>query len=106
MLPISPKLKPYYATKLGSSYLGDSLKLIDKIADHSVDLICTSPPFALLRKKNYGNVDAHEYVEWFLNFAKSFKRVLKPEGSLVIDIAKAMTGNNVIFNVIFNVIKE
>lgn len=46
----------------------------------------TSPPFGLVRKKDYGNVDADEYVEWFKPFAEAFHRVLKPNGSLVIDI--------------------
>ncbi|MCC6167285.1 MAG: site-specific DNA-methyltransferase [Caldilineaceae bacterium] len=46
----------------------------------------TSPPFALVRKKDYGNVEAAEYIEWFKPFASAFKRVLKDRGSLVIDI--------------------
>jgi DNA modification methylase len=77
---------PYYQTELGAAYLGDSLNLIKEIPDSSIDLICTSPPFALLRKKEYGNVDAHEYVEWFKAFAVEFYRILKPQGSLTIDI--------------------
>jgi site-specific DNA-methyltransferase (cytosine-N4-specific) len=76
----------YYSTKLGSTYLGDSLQLIKDVESGTVDLICTSPPFALLRQKAYGNVSSHEYVEWFKTFAREFKRVLKPNGSLVIDI--------------------
>ncbi len=77
---------PYYSTKRGQSYLGDALTLIKEIEDGSVDLICTSPPFALLRQKQYGNVSSREYVNWFMNFAREFKRVLKSEGSLVIEI--------------------
>ena len=46
----------------------------------------TSPPFGLVRKKNYGNVDAIDYVEWFRPFGEAFKRVLKDNGSLVVDI--------------------
>ncbi|MGB3204415.1 MAG: DNA methyltransferase, partial [Crinalium sp.] len=83
-IKISPK--PYYATQLGSAYLGNSLELMAELPDESVDLICTSPPFALVRKKEYGNVDAHKYVEWFKAFAREFYRILKPQGSLVIDI--------------------
>ncbi len=79
-------LTSFYSTELGSAYLGDSLKLLDYIDDKSVDLICTSPPFALLRKKAYGNVHATQYIEWFMKFAVKFARILKPEGSLVIDI--------------------
>jgi site-specific DNA-methyltransferase (cytosine-N4-specific) len=80
------ELQPYYSTQLGKSYLGDALDLIKQIKSETVNLICTSPPFALLRQKSYGNVTSHEYVEWFMQFAREFKRVLKPDGSLVIDI--------------------
>jgi len=45
-----------------------------------------SPPFALTRKKDYGNEDSHKYVQWFLQFVEPFRRVLKDSGSLVIDI--------------------
>jgi DNA modification methylase len=77
---------PYYEARLGSAYLGDSLILLKEIPDESIDLICTSPPFALLRKKEYGNKDQHEYIEWFGEFAKEFYRILKTQGSLIIDI--------------------
>lgn len=81
-----PGKTPYFSTKMGHAYLGDALELLNAIPSQSVDLICTSPPFALLRKKAYGNVHANEYIAWFMNFAREFARVLKPQGSLVIDI--------------------
>ena len=84
--PIKIGREPYYTTQFGAAYLGNSLELMAELSNESVDLICTSPPFALIRKKEYGNVDAHEYVEWFKTFAREFYRVLKPKGSLVIDI--------------------
>jgi site-specific DNA-methyltransferase (cytosine-N4-specific) len=77
---------PFYSTTLGAAYLGDSLEYLRQIPDSSVDLIMTSPPFALERKKEYGNVSSSEYVAWFLIFAREFHRVLKDTGSLVIDI--------------------
>ena len=52
----------------------------------SVDLIMTSPPFALVTKKAYGNADANDYCDWFRPFATEFKRVLKDSGSLVLDL--------------------
>ncbi len=71
----------------GVAYWADSAWLMGKlINDEAVDLIMTSPPFGLVRKKDYGNVDADDYVEWFRPFAKEFARILKPQGSLVIDI--------------------
>jgi len=79
----------FYETKLGRIVCGDSLDVLAGYGDRSVDLIMTSPPFGLVRKKDYGNVEANEYVEWFKPFAKAFKRVLKDSGSLVIDIGGA-----------------
>jgi DNA modification methylase len=78
--------KPYYRTRFGAAYLGDAKVLMEKIPSDSVDLIVTSPPFALRRKKEYGNVDAAIYVDWFRPFGREFYRILKPKGSLVIDI--------------------
>ena len=85
-LPTPVDHEPFYTTEAGAAYLGDSVELMKALPDHSVDLICTSPPFALLRQKGYGNVASREYVDWFRPFAEQFKRVLKPEGSLAIDL--------------------
>jgi len=79
-------LEPYYKTSLGVAYCGDSLELTKAIPSNSINLIMTSPPFALTRKKVYGNIDADEYVEWFMPFAHDFHRILRPDGSLVIHI--------------------
>lgn len=83
--------KPLYATELGTCYCADALDLLPKLDSHSVDLIVTSPPYALHFKKEYGNADQHEYVDWFLPFAREFKRVLKPNGSFVLNIGGAWT---------------
>jgi len=80
-------IKPFYETEYGAAYLGDSRKILaDKTLEGTVDLIMTSPPFALQRKKEYGNVEAAEYIAWFLEFARIFHRLLKQKGSLVIHI--------------------
>jgi len=76
----------YYRTEFGQIILGDSLEVLRKWPDNSVDLVVTSPPFALVRKKEYGNVPADEYVDWFRPFAKEIHRVLKESGSFVIDL--------------------
>ena len=83
---INRHTEPFYEYGNGAAYLGNSLTLLTFLKTASVDLICTSPPFALLRQKEYGNVTATDYVEWFMQFAQEFRRVLKPQGSLVIDI--------------------
>jgi DNA modification methylase len=79
----------FFSTKYGKIYLGNSLEIMSKIKDKSINLILTSPPFGLVRKKEYGNVDAENYIEWFKPFGKQFKRILKDNGSLVIDIGGA-----------------
>ena len=76
----------YYCTNRGAAYCADSLKILSSIPTGSVNLVLTSPPFALRRKKSYGNVSADEYVNWFLPFAKEIYRILKPDGSFVLDI--------------------
>ncbi|MGB6200170.1 MAG: DNA methyltransferase [Candidatus Acidiferrales bacterium] len=86
---MSIEMSPYFKTQYGSLILADSLSYLANQKKQSVDLIVTSPPFGLVRKKDYGNVESHEYLEWFKPFAEEFSRVLKPTGSLVIDIGGA-----------------
>lgn len=81
--------KIYFGTKSGRMIHGDSRDVLAEMKDGSVDLIMTSPPFGLVRKKEYGNVDADQYVDWFRPFAKEFHRVLADQGSAVIDIGGA-----------------
>ncbi|MBW4683596.1 MAG: site-specific DNA-methyltransferase [Komarekiella atlantica HA4396-MV6] len=85
---------PYYVQQKGAAYLGDSLQLIKFIADNSINLILTSPPFALTRKKEYGNESAEKYIEWFLPFAYEFKRVLADNGSFILDLGGAYLPGN------------
>jgi site-specific DNA-methyltransferase (cytosine-N4-specific) len=68
---------------------GDSLDLLATLPDDHVNLVLTSPPFALTRKKRYGNHPEDEYVAWFEPFAAQILRVLSPDGSLVIDLGGA-----------------
>jgi site-specific DNA-methyltransferase (cytosine-N4-specific) len=81
--------KPLYTTALGQAHLADSLSLMKKMEPESINLVMTSPPYALLFKKEYGNADQGKYVQWFLPFGHEFRRLLKDNGSLVIDIGGA-----------------
>ncbi len=83
---------PFYETEDGCAYLGDARDLLAMLPDQAVNLIVTSPPFALRRQKEYGNVDASEYVEWFQPFAREMWRVLAQSGSLVIHIGSRGKG--------------
>src|SRR5262249_35058305 len=73
------------STASGGAYLADSLDLLKLLPAGCVDLIITSPPYALVHEKAYGNESEDRYVEWFLPFAEQFHRVLRKSGSLVLE---------------------
>lgn len=78
-----------YKTELGAAFRGDSLELLTELPDESVQLVITSPPFALQRQKEYGNETQGRYVDWLLQFAALVFRKLRSDGSFVIDIGGA-----------------
>jgi len=80
---------PLYVKNYGKAYIGNSLRLMKLLPSSSINLVLTSPPFALTSKKEYGNRGADEYVEWFLPFAQEIRRLLTEDGSFVIDLGGA-----------------
>ena len=82
-------IEPVYETKSGKAYCGDSLKLLEEMPDNSINLVVTSPPFALQRQKAYGNKGQNEYVDWLKQFGEVVYRKLKPDGSFVLDLGGA-----------------
>ncbi len=83
------RLTPAYGTRLGKAYKGDAFTVLPTLADESVALVFTSPPFALRRQKAYGNVSAAEYVDWFWPLAEQIHRVLRTDGSFVMELGGA-----------------
>jgi len=79
-------IEPAYRTNLGVAYVCDSLDGLRKLPSDSINLVVTSPPYALHFKKEYGNVDKTEYVDWMLPFAKQIRRALVEDGSFVLNI--------------------
>src|SRR5437773_9212453 len=86
--PSNKRCRLVYSTKLGAAYQGYAFAFLrsKRLRPGSVDLIFTSPPFALTRPKDYGNKQQSEYIAWFARFIDGFRRVLSPTGSLVVDI--------------------
>ncbi len=78
-----------YKTKKGRAVVGDSLELMKLMPNNSVNLVMTSPPFALSRPKEYGNKDQADYIDWLLEFSKEVKRIITEDGSFVIDLGGA-----------------
>jgi DNA modification methylase len=79
-------IEPYYETGGGIAMIGDSLEIMRQIPDKSISLVLTSPPYALHFKKEYGNKDKHEYIAWMLPFAAEIRRILRDDGSFVLNI--------------------
>jgi site-specific DNA-methyltransferase (cytosine-N4-specific) len=84
-----PSDKKVYETDHGLQVSGDSREVLRLLPDQSADLIVTSPPFALLRQKSYGNEEQADYVAWLSEFGAAAHRVLKQTGSFVLDLGGA-----------------
>jgi len=85
--------RPIYETELGRMLQGDSLKVLksakfDELRGQ-VQLAFTSPPFPLNQKKKYGNLNGRAYLKWFTSFAPVLRDLVKPDGSIVIEIGNA-----------------
>jgi site-specific DNA-methyltransferase (cytosine-N4-specific) len=80
---------PAYTTDLGTAYCGDSMEWLPTLPDASVSLAITSPPFALLRQKAYGNRIEDAYLDWLVPFVAALKPKLRDDGSFVIDLGGA-----------------
>ena len=78
-----------YMTDNGKAVIGDSLELMKQIPNDTVNLVFTSPPFALQRQKKYGNKNQDEYIDWILDFTREVKRIIREDGSFVIDLGGA-----------------
>ena len=91
--PPSTAPRIVYKTDLGNCVLGRAEDVLaSKIGDQlekQVDLIFTSPPFPLNTKKRYGNLKGEEYVKWLAGMAKPFRALLKPKGSIVLELGNA-----------------
>lgn len=73
--------------------LGDCLDILQSIPSNIVDLIVTSPPYADSRKNTYGGVHPDKYVEWFLPISQELKRVLKEDGTFILNIKERVVNS-------------
>jgi len=83
--------KPYYRDDAVVIYCADCRDILPLIPDKSIDLVVTSPPYADNRKEPYHGFPIDEYVTRFLPVSKELKRVLKPEGSFILNIKERAT---------------
>lgn len=88
----APSVSEAYKTALGTMYKGTIENFLDEKGDEyegKVQLVFFSPPFPLNRKKAYGNLDGDEYLEWLKSLAPRLAKLLKPSGSLVMELGNA-----------------
>lgn len=82
-----------YTTRGGRLYIGDSVEFPRSRAGQrlvgKVDLIFTSPPFPLVRKKAYGNLEGQHYINWLCEIVGSYLPLLSDRGSLVVELGNA-----------------
>lgn len=72
---------------LNRYYIGDCITMMkEHIPDNSVDLVVTSPPYAMQRANQYGGIPEEEYPEWTVAWMQEVKRVLKDTGNVAINI--------------------
>lgn len=86
-------MKPVYKTQFGQAF---NCSIEDFIGSEKfnelkgkVDLILTSPPYPLVSPKAYGNRVGEDYKHWLAGIMKELKTLLKPKGSLVVEIGNA-----------------
>ncbi|MBK1901984.1 MULTISPECIES: site-specific DNA-methyltransferase [Burkholderia] len=79
-----------FTTADGIALYGRAEEAVAHIDDGSVRLLFTSPPYPLLREKQYSNKAANEYVEWLLRIAETWPRKLARDGSVVLNLGDVM----------------
>jgi len=88
-----PTLKPVYETDFGRMYIGSAEEVLSHhplIGEKNhVQLIFTSPPFPLNRKKKYGNKQGEKYIDWLAGLAGLFRSYLRENGSIVMEMGNA-----------------
>jgi site-specific DNA-methyltransferase (cytosine-N4-specific) len=91
------RLSPYYSTESGALYLGRCEEVLKTSTFNKFrgkcQLIFTSPPFPLARPKKYDNHAEEAYIKWLASYATLFKKFLKPDGSIVLEIGSSWIPN-------------
>lgn len=78
-----------YETANGTALWATAESAAGVIANESINLVFSSPPYALVRPKKYGNLTGSDYVQWTVNLGREWKRMLVDDGSLVLNLGTA-----------------
>ena len=90
-----------YETTFGKYYWGKCEEVISRLdINGKVQLLLTSPPYPLNKKKRYGNMVGTEYLNWLYSLAPIFSKVLTPTGSIVIEFGNSWEKNRPIQSIL------
>jgi site-specific DNA-methyltransferase (adenine-specific) len=90
-------LKPYASLRTGTAtsefYLADCLDVFGQLPAESVDVIVTSPPYNLgIEYSRYQDtLSPADYLEWTGTWVAAAARVLRPDGSLFLNVGAKPT---------------
>jgi DNA modification methylase len=84
---------------------GDCEQLLTDFPSNYFNLIVTSPPYADRRKNTYGGIHPDKFVDWFLSKSAELLRVLKPDGTFILNI-KEKVSNGERHTFVLNLILE
>ena len=69
---------------------GDAADVLPTLPEQSAQLVFTSPPYADRRRSTYGGIHPDDYVEWFVPRARAIQRVLRDDGTFVLNIKESV----------------
>ena len=87
MSEVDAQATPAYDRNNAQLYVGDCVDVMGALPAESVDAIVTSPPYAMQRRSTYGGIPEAEYPAWTVAWMDEARRVLKPDGSVIINIS-------------------
>ena len=94
---VSGPIQPHTTLTAGSAtlrfYLGDSLKILERLDPGSIDTIVTSPPYNLgIQYRTYDDtLPRATYLEWTGEWIRRAGRVLASDGSLFLNVGAKPT---------------
>jgi site-specific DNA-methyltransferase (adenine-specific) len=86
---------PFYDEAGITIYHGDAAEVIATLPDASVDCVVTSPPYAEQRATTYGGIPEADYPAWTVGWMEPLRRVLKPRGSVIVNIRPHVKGGQI-----------
>ena len=87
-------------------YAGDCRDGMRAIPDKSIDLIVTSPPYASFQFTTHTELMSGDYGDWFMDRMKHMWRILKPRGSIILNIREGYNVDNELDTYVLDLIKR